>query len=117
MPYFRCWSAAFEEQRARVESAGPVEHIGSTTVPGLAANPIIDMMAVVPGGDDRDLVTAMAGAGWAHPPTPMLASGRSATRTSLGARTISNLGERGAVWPALLAIRDHVRGFVRELGR
>ena len=49
--YDDSWPAAFEEQRSRVESAlrpwlvGPVEHIGSTSVPGLAAKPVIDLMA------------------------------------------------------------------------
>jgi GrpB-like predicted nucleotidyltransferase (UPF0157 family) len=27
--------------------AGPIEHIGSTAVPGLAAKPVIDIMAAV----------------------------------------------------------------------
>lgn len=43
------WSALFEEERARLfASTGPllaaIEHVGSTAVPGLAANPIIDIM-------------------------------------------------------------------------
>ena len=43
------WPAMFEEEKARIlEACGEwletVEHIGSTSVPGLAAKPIIDMM-------------------------------------------------------------------------
>jgi len=44
---------------------GPVEHVGSTAVPGLRAKPIIDMLAPV-----RSLTVAQAavplleGAGW-----------------------------------------------------
>jgi len=46
------WPALFEEERARLlASIGPllaaIEHVGSTAVPGLAANPIIDMMGGV----------------------------------------------------------------------
>ena len=48
LPYDVSWPDAFEQQRTRIEPAllpwltGPVEHIGSTAVPGLAAKPIID---------------------------------------------------------------------------
>jgi GrpB-like predicted nucleotidyltransferase (UPF0157 family) len=47
------WPDRFKEERralARVLTpwlAGPIEHIGSTAVPGLAAKPIIDIMAGV----------------------------------------------------------------------
>jgi GrpB-like predicted nucleotidyltransferase (UPF0157 family) len=52
-PYDSHWAVLFEQERVSLESAlaqwlvGPVEHIGSTSVPGLAAKPIIDMMAPV----------------------------------------------------------------------
>jgi GrpB-like predicted nucleotidyltransferase (UPF0157 family) len=43
------WPALFEEERARLLASigtllAAIEHVGSTVVPGLAANPIIDMM-------------------------------------------------------------------------
>jgi len=47
------WSCRFQEERALLETAlgpwlaGPIEHIGSTAVPGLAAKPVIDIMAGV----------------------------------------------------------------------
>ncbi|WP_062466607.1 GrpB family protein [Demequina maris] len=46
------WSATFAEHRDRIAAAlGPVarsiEHIGSTSVPGLAAKPIIDLLVTV----------------------------------------------------------------------
>jgi GrpB-like predicted nucleotidyltransferase (UPF0157 family) len=71
------WAAAFERERARVTAvlalwaAGPVEHIGSTAVPGLAAKPIIDMMVSL--GDHRhgdEVRAALAGIGWVHAPEP-----------------------------------------------
>lgn len=52
-PYDPRWAVLFEQERVSLEAAlahwlvGPVEHIGSTSVPGLAAKPIIDMMAPV----------------------------------------------------------------------
>jgi GrpB-like predicted nucleotidyltransferase (UPF0157 family) len=67
LPYDPCWA-----DRARTEVAqltgllapwlagqgdGGVEHVGSTSVPGLAAKPIIDVMAAV---TDLDLVAEQA---------------------------------------------------------
>ena len=52
------WAAMFEEERARVHGAlgavvTSIEHVGSTSVPGLAAKPIIDLLVGV-----RDLAEA-----------------------------------------------------------
>ncbi len=47
------WARLFEGEKLALEAAlapwltGPIEHIGSTAVPGLAAKPIIDIMAAV----------------------------------------------------------------------
>ncbi|MBD8141265.1 GrpB family protein [Frigoribacterium sp. CFBP 13605] len=53
--YDERWPAAFAEHRRRiVEALAPsgigvdVEHIGSTSVPGLAAKPIVDVVVAVP---------------------------------------------------------------------
>lgn len=53
------WPQRFADLRRRVEQALPatalsVEHIGSTSVPGLAAKPIIDMLLTVASVDDED---------------------------------------------------------------
>ena len=53
VPYDAAWPASFEMERARLLDAirpwlaGPIEHIGSTAVPGLAAKPVVDIMAGV----------------------------------------------------------------------
>lgn len=52
-PYDPAWPQLFAEEAERVRQslaawlAGPIEHIGSTAVPGLAAKPVIDIMAGV----------------------------------------------------------------------
>jgi GrpB-like predicted nucleotidyltransferase (UPF0157 family) len=57
--YSAAWPGTFAEQRAQLETtlqpwlSGPVEHVGSTAVPGLAANPIVDIAALI-----RSLVEA-----------------------------------------------------------
>ncbi|MFI7080034.1 GrpB family protein [Micromonospora sp. NPDC049903] len=71
------WPASFDHQRNRIEAAlgnglvGRVEHVGSTAVPGLAAKPIIDMLALVSDYDQTaGLVTALGDIGWVHAPEP-----------------------------------------------
>ncbi len=51
------WSTAFEQEREKIAYAlrdlrVQLEHIGSTSVPGLAAKPIIDILIVVENADD-----------------------------------------------------------------
>lgn len=76
-PYDFRWAHDFDIQRAALESvlAGrlvmPVEHIGSTSVPGLPAKPIIDMLAVT--DDCARFVPALvdlARIDWVHAPEP-----------------------------------------------
>jgi GrpB-like predicted nucleotidyltransferase (UPF0157 family) len=52
------WPARFARERDRVRQALGgvalrVEHIGSTSVPGLAAKPIVDILVTVPDPDDE----------------------------------------------------------------
>ena len=64
VPYDPDWPRRFELERALLERAlAPwleqgIHHVGSTSIPGLAAKPIIDMIAGV-----RDLEAARAAAG------------------------------------------------------
>jgi hypothetical protein len=81
--YDAAWAGRFEQQRARIEPlladclAAPIEHIGSTSVPGLPAKPIIDMVAVV---DDYDACAEafgpLAALGWLLAPEPGEAEAR-----------------------------------------
>jgi GrpB-like predicted nucleotidyltransferase (UPF0157 family) len=60
VPYDPAWPKLFEVERDELSGvltpwlAGPIEHIGSTAVPGLIAKPVIDIMAGV-----RDLPSSM----------------------------------------------------------
>lgn len=69
--YDPAWPERFAEQRRAVETllgpwlAGPVEHVGSTSVPGLRAKPVIDMLAPVASlAGAQDAVPVLAGSGW-----------------------------------------------------
>lgn len=54
VPYDARWVGQFEAEKAFLETLlapwrrGPIEHVGSTAVPGLCAKPVIDMMVGVP---------------------------------------------------------------------
>jgi GrpB-like predicted nucleotidyltransferase (UPF0157 family) len=61
--YDELWPSAFETERARIVAAlGPtalsVDHVGSTSVPGLAAKPTIDIVLTV--ADSRDEASYVA---------------------------------------------------------
>lgn len=57
-PYDPAWAAQYEAEAAKVRAAlGPdvdVNHVGSTSIPGIAAKPIIDMLLVVADSADED---------------------------------------------------------------
>lgn len=51
-PWDPHWAEEFERHRRKIAAAIPaglrIEHVGSTSVPGLAAKPIIDILVIVP---------------------------------------------------------------------
>jgi GrpB-like predicted nucleotidyltransferase (UPF0157 family) len=70
--YDPAWPTQFEELRSRIlravgSVAMSVEHVGSTSVPGLAAKPIIDIDVVVASAIDVTLaIGRLATLGYAH---------------------------------------------------
>src|SRR5262249_5590105 len=69
--YDPAWPARFEAERDRIRGAlGPaalrVEHIGSTSVPGLAAKPVVDIcLTVADVTDEAAFVAPLETAGYA----------------------------------------------------
>jgi GrpB-like predicted nucleotidyltransferase (UPF0157 family) len=69
--YDAAWTARFEREAKRIraalgDDARLVEHVGSTSVPGLAAKPIVDIVLAVPDSSDEDAyVPALEAAGYA----------------------------------------------------
>jgi GrpB-like predicted nucleotidyltransferase (UPF0157 family) len=112
VPYDPEWPRMFARERASLERLlepwldGGVHHIGSTSVPGIAAKPLVDMLAGV-----RDLQEARAAYavldadGYAHTPhRPDVAH-----HFSKGAYGL-HLTERGStLWRERLAFRDALR--------
>lgn len=64
------WADRYADEEARIrtalgERAVQVEHVGSTSVPGLAAKPVIDIVLVVAdSADEADYVPALEAAGY-----------------------------------------------------
>ena len=64
------WAAQYSQQKERIQSAlGPravqIEHVGSTSVPGLAAKPVIDIVLVVTdSADEAGYLTDLEAAGF-----------------------------------------------------
>jgi GrpB-like predicted nucleotidyltransferase (UPF0157 family) len=73
--YDPTWQHEFAEQRDRLKIllrgwlGEPVEHVGSTAVPGLASKPIVDILAPVTSlTDARGAVSILQQDGWLHWP-------------------------------------------------
>src|SRR3712207_9105892 len=68
--YDPAWPERFRREEAKIraalgEAALAVEHIGSTSVPGLAAKPIVDVLLVVENSaDEASYLPALEGAGY-----------------------------------------------------
>jgi len=73
--YDPSWPERFREEAELLRRAlatwlvGPIEHIGSTAIPGLAAKPVIDIMAGVQSLDvSRPAIVAATEAGYCYAP-------------------------------------------------
>jgi GrpB-like predicted nucleotidyltransferase (UPF0157 family) len=72
VPYDHAWQARFQEIEQHLfsiltEQDVRVEHVGSTSVPGLAAKPIIDIDIVLQNGEDFEAVkNALEANGYTH---------------------------------------------------
>jgi GrpB-like predicted nucleotidyltransferase (UPF0157 family) len=75
VPYDESWPRVFEKERIILERllarwlVGPVEHVGSTAVPGLAAKPVIDIMAGVQDLEEsRPAIPTLSTRGYVYTP-------------------------------------------------
>ena len=113
VPYDPEWLRRFEAERAVLEGvlapwlAGGIHHIGSTAVPGIAAKPIVDMMAGAASFEEaRGAYRPLLETGWEHTPhRPGIAHHFSKPGFGL------HLTEPGSdLWRERLAFRDALRG-------
>ena len=119
-PYDPRWPQLFEQERDRVKPVlspwlvRPIEHIGSTSIHGMPAKAIIDMVAVI--GVIEDVLGAvgpLSALGWFQAPEPGDDGHR---RRSFCTPSIANrthhlhvVEETSDQWHGLLAFRDYLR--------
>ncbi|WP_432477509.1 GrpB family protein [Nocardioides sp. GXQ0305] len=114
--YDEAWPATYARQESRIRSAlgetvVDVQHAGSTSVPGLTAKPVIDIVLVVPDPDDEaDYVPALEATGYVlHLREPEWHEHR-LLREGEGQRVNLHVFGPGCEEVArMLAFRDHLR--------
>lgn len=113
--YDPTWPRMFERERAAIRSAlgdlrVEVEHIGSTSVPGLAAKPKIDIVIGLPRWEDLDAaVDALLRIGYEHEPQlprPRTFSMKRGRPTTHRVRFVERDGE---LWKELISFREALR--------
>ncbi len=112
VPYDPDWPRRFDAERALLEDVlapwltGGIHHIGSTATPGIAAKPIVDMMAGVASLEgSRAAHAPLLAAGWASTPHRPGVS-HHFSRPGFGL----HLTEPGSdLWRERLAFRDALR--------
>ena len=116
--YNPAWPALFDAERRLLQEAlapwlaGPVEHIGSTAVPGLPAKPIIDIMAPVRSlAESADAIAAASALDYLYNPNkpeqlPWYCKPSPVHRT----HHLHLVPLHSALWQQRLAFRDALRG-------
>ena len=115
--YDPSWPARFEEEKQLLRRAleqwlaGPIEHVGSTAVPGLAAKPVIDIMAGVQSLDaSRPAIAAAAEQGYCYfPYRPESEHWFCKPSPAFRTHHLHLVPVRSAQWIRTLAFREHLR--------
>ena len=121
VPYDPSWPARFAEERttlARVLApwlAGPIEHIGSTAVPGLVAKPVIDIMAAVNSLDaSRPALRAVAALDYVYfPYRPEIMHWLCKPSDEVRTHHLHLVPYGSALWHERLEFRDRLRADAR----
>ena len=113
-PYTREWARLFEEERSRLQAAVgkyvlDIQHVGSTSIPGMAAKPILDIaIAVRDFAGSRVCFQPLEQLGYEYkgdfgdPPRHYFAKGEPRTHHI----HMYGIGDRG--WIDQLLFRDHL---------
>jgi putative glutamine amidotransferase len=117
VPHDPAWADRYEEEAARIEAAlgdrvVRIDHVGSTSVPGLDAKPTIDIQVSLPSLEPRDdYVSALEMLGYRTLLDPTAPDHEFASRDVDGNRTFQiHLCPAGSTWERRhLAFRDWLR--------
>lgn len=121
VPYRDAWATTFESLKVRVQGAlGPlafgIEHVGSTSIPGLSAKPIIDMDVVIESeGRLEEVASRLATIGY-EPRGDLGVTGRYAFTSPVGLpdHHLYVCVQDNAELHRHLALRDYLRRHPRE---
>ena len=111
------WPLQFEEERRRLQEAlGPralgIEHIGSTSVPGLGAKPVIDIMVGVKElAEGEHCIAPLRSIGYEFIPRQRFPDCYFFLRGAWGARThhLHIIEFEGSLWRRYVLFRDYLR--------
>ena len=117
VPYDESWPTRFQQEREILQDvmalwmSGSIEHIGSTAVPGLAAKPVIDIMAGVESlGVSRGAIPALSKVGYCYfPYRPDSMHWFCKPSPSLRTHHLHLVPYQSRLWVERLAFRDYLR--------
>ena len=115
VPYDRTWPLEFAAEADRIERACEglplaLEHIGSTAVPGLAAKPVIDILAGRPGNVSGErFVAAFRQLGYEHKGAYGVPGRNYFRRGSPRTHHVHLVSRSSAFWREHLLFRDYLR--------
>lgn len=117
VPYDPSWPALFAVERAALARVlapwlrGPIEHIGSTAVPGLVAKPVIDIMAAVESLEaSRPALAAVVALGYVHIPyRPEIMHWLCKPSDDVRTHHLHLVPHGSALWHERLTFRDRLR--------
>ncbi len=113
--YDERWPALFNAERRRIlHHCGPlpviVEHIGSTSIPGMCAKPVLDMLAGRPRGTSTaEYVEALTGAGYVYRGERGVPGREFFRRGDPRMFHVHLVEEGGLLWRDYLGFRDYLR--------
>jgi GrpB-like predicted nucleotidyltransferase (UPF0157 family) len=118
VPYDLAWPSMFERERAALAPllapwlVGPIEHFGSTAVPGCAAKPVIDIMAAVENLEaSRPAIVVLAGLGYQYVPyRPDLIHWFCKPSRAFRTHHLHLTPFQSQLWSQRLVFRDYLRG-------
>ncbi|MFH8380235.1 GrpB family protein [Kitasatospora sp. NPDC018058] len=123
-PYDPAWAvrgrALVERLTAGLGDLGvhaEVEHIGSTSVPGLDAKPLLDVQIGCAAGDVDAVVGYVRGLGFEHLGEAGVPGREYLRRRSERPANVHVVGLRGQLWTDNLLFRDHLRGHPEAAAR
>lgn len=113
-PYDPEWPSLFLAEMQRIEQAlsfqATIEHIGSTSVPGLVAKPVVDiMLGLVPGDPWEDAREQLGSAGYEDLGEAGVPGRVYFRRRAERSFNVHVTLRGGSIWDANLALRDYLR--------